>query len=87
MTRLALVLSAVFLGLSAQTAQALPAGAVDGVFASTTSNKAAVAGAGFNAVTVNPYTADLNAIASSGLSGDRLAAGLRQRHMHVLEAG
>jgi hypothetical protein len=69
MTRLALVLSAVLFALCAPNVQALPAGAVNGVFASTASNKAAVAGAGFNAVTVNPYAADLNAIAAHGLRG------------------
>jgi hypothetical protein len=69
MTRIVLALSTVVVGLAAPAAQALPPGAVDGVFASSGSNKAQIASAGFNAVTVNPYAADLNAIAAHRLGG------------------
>jgi hypothetical protein len=69
MTRIVLALSTLFLGVSAPAAQAPSPPVVDAVFASSASSKAPIAGAGFNAVTVNPYVADLNAIAAHGLGG------------------
>jgi hypothetical protein len=68
--RVLLALAAAFAAmLPAASAQALPPGAVNAVFASTASDKAVVAGVGFNAVTVNPYKTDLDAIAARGLRG------------------
>ncbi len=64
-----LLLAALVYGLAVPSARALPPGAVHGVFASSESNKSAIASAGFNAVTLNPYVADLNAIRSRGLRG------------------
>ena len=55
--------------VAAPSAGALPPGAIDGVIASSGSNKATIASAGFNAVTVNPYVADLDAIQARGLQG------------------
>jgi hypothetical protein len=64
-----LLLAVLVSGLAAPSARALPPGAVNGVIASSDASTSAIASAGFNAVTLNPYVKDLDAASARGLKG------------------
>jgi hypothetical protein len=64
-----LLLAVLVSTVAAPSAGALPAGAVNGVVASSGASKSTIARVGFNSVTVNPYVVSLNAIQSRGLKG------------------